>query len=555
MRRLRFVLGVVLLSLSVAALAQSKVESVRIDVELQDDGSALVSERWVIDVDDHITEWYLGKENLGKVSISDLDVSDDTGTRYTNEGNRWNIERSREEKANRCGIVSKAGGSELCWGVGSSGEHVYLVTYRMTGLVQGHEDKDALHFMFITPTDGEPGKVSMTIRKNGTILTPENTLIWGFGFEGEAEVVDGAAKFWSTEPFSDRSSLIALLGFEKGMFTPEVVSDKTFDKVRKNALKGSSYKRDDDFLSKVMDFLIFLFLGLISLGTIGVLVWTEISNRRRKKDLLGGKEKDVDWFRGVPVEGDLRKTLNIMNLISGGGASLSLLSKSQNLIAAYMMRLFYRGAFELVPQPEGDPAFKVNDLTLTNDDASGMDLQLEVDIYSFFKDAAGDDSILQKRELKRWADKHGKKIYGWQQKIKDSSNLKTLKAKDVREVFGLKRFLKDFTLISDRGAVEVGLWNNYLIFASLFGIAEQVYKDFKKVCPEYFTLSKTMEQFKDSGNLVLWNTIGDTSRFFNRAATSYAASRSSGGGWSGGGGHTSFGGGGGFSGGGHSGGR
>ena len=95
------------------------------------------------------------------------------------------------------------------------------------------------------------------------------------------------------------------------------------------------------------------------------------------------------------------------------------------------------------------------------------------------------------------------------------------------------------------------LWRGYLIFASLYGIADQVLKDFKQVCPEYFTLSQSMQQFQNGTPVVLWDTIGDTSRYMNRAASSYAAKSSSGGG----GGHTSFGGGGGFSGGGHSGGR
>ena len=52
MRRLRFILGVVLLALSVPSLAQSQVESVRIDVALMDDGSAFVKEVWEIDVSD-----------------------------------------------------------------------------------------------------------------------------------------------------------------------------------------------------------------------------------------------------------------------------------------------------------------------------------------------------------------------------------------------------------------------------------------------------------------------------------------------------------------------
>ena len=557
MRRLRFILGVVLLSLSVQTLAQSQVESVRIDVELQGDGSAFVKEVWEIDVAGGITEWYLGKENLGKMDIRDLGVKDESGTVFTNEGTNWDIERSRAEKAFRCGLVRKSGGYEVCWGVGSNGPHTFTVTYTLTGLVKGYSDKDGFNYQFITETDNGIGDVSLTIRKNGTILTPENTLIWGFGFHGEADVVDGAAKYWVTEPFSSNSRLIALLGFEKGIFTPEITEDKTFDEVRKKALKGSEYKRDNDFLSKVFDFLLFGLLGLISLGIIGGLVWAEISNHKRRKELLGGKESDVDWFREVPVDGDLRKSLNVMRVISPKSlVSRNSQNGSDKLIAAYMMRLFYRGAFQLVPQLDGDPAFKINELTLTDNDVSGTDLNMELDLYNFFKEAAGDDSILQKKELKKWANRHGSKIYNWQNKIKDSStSLRTLKAKDVREVFGLKKFLKDFTLIQDRGAVEVGLWNNYLVFASLYGIAEQVYKDFKKVCPEYFTLSKTMEQFQNVAPTAMWNTFNDSTRYFNRAASSYAASRSGGSGWSGGGGHTSFGGGGGFSGGGHSGGR
>ncbi|MCR5464600.1 MAG: DUF2207 domain-containing protein [Bacteroidales bacterium] len=557
MRRLRFILGVVLICLSVPSLAENQVESVRIDVELQDDGSAFVKETWVIDVDSDITEWYLGKENLGKMKILDLGVTDESGTEFFNEGTNWNINRSREKKAFRCGLVKKSDGYEVCWGVGSNGLHTFTVTYTLTGLVKGYSDKDGFNFQFITSTDNGIDDVSLTIRKNGTILTPENTLLWGFGFHGEAEVVDGAAKYWSTEPFSSRSTLIALLGFEKGIFTPELTEDKTFDDVRKKALKGSEYKKDNNFFEKVFDFLLFAFLGLISLALVGGLIWAEISNKKRRKELLGGKESDVDWFRGVPVDGDLKRASNIIRLISQKTFSTNTgQQESERLISAYMMRLFYRGAFQLVPQLSGDPAFKINELTLTDNDVSGTDLNMELDLYNFFKEAAGDDSILQKKELRKWANKHGKKIYNWQNKIKDSSiTLKTLTAKEVREVFGLKKFLKDFTLIQDRGAVEVGLWNNYLIFASLYGIAEQVYKDFKKVCPEYFTLSKTMEQFQDVTPTVMWSTFNDSTRYFNRAASSYAASKSSGSGWSGGGGHTSFGGGGGFSGGGHSGGR
>ena len=259
--------------------------------------------------------------------------------------------------------------------------------------------------------------------------------------------------------------------------------------------------------------------------------------------------KDVEWFRDVPVNGNLRQASNILRVFSGNR-----ITETQNLTAAYMMRLFYKGAFELVPGTKGK-TFKINNISLPGD-SSDMDSFLESELFGFFKEAAGDDGVLQKKELKRWADRNAKRIYSWQNNISDGKTLKTLEAKDVREVFGLKKFLKDFTLIQDRGTVEVKLWNNYLIFASLYGIADQVYKDFKQVCPEYFTLSQEMRQFQDVTPVVLWDTIGDTSRYFNQSAFNYASGRSGGSvRWGGGGGFTSIGGGGGFSGGGFSGGR
>ena len=124
MKRLQAILlGLFLLLLAVPSLAQSQVDSVRIDVELQDDGSAIIHERWVIDVAGDITEWYLGKENLGRMEIRDFSVTDESGREYVSEGTRWDIHRSRESKAQRCGIVPKGDGCELCWGVGSSGKH------------------------------------------------------------------------------------------------------------------------------------------------------------------------------------------------------------------------------------------------------------------------------------------------------------------------------------------------------------------------------------------------------------------------------------------------
>lgn len=550
MRRLQALFLAAVLSLvAVPLCAGSDVDSLRINVELRDDGAALVTETWRINVSDDISEWYLVADNMGRMTIEDLRVCDETGNEYVNEG-EWNVNRSRARKAGRCGLVTKSDGYEICWGVGSSGWHTYTVRYLHTGLVKGHEDLDGFNHMFVARDLGSsPQSIVLTIRKPGLELTTENTKVWAFGFHGEIHVEDGAVVARTTEPFTRRSALIAMVGFEKGLFHPALTESRTFDEVRQTAMEGSDYREPD----KDGDFWIGLLVGLGVVLSVFVSVKVIVKTVKRKRELLGGGMRNVAWFRDAPLGGDLKKSSNILLAFSG-----NTMLERQNLIAAYITRLFYRGAFEIVPQPgKSKPLMRIRELEVDDSTDSRSDAGLESRLYSFIKEAAGEDGILQKNELQRWANRHGEALYDWGVDAWNGVTIWTMKPEDARQVFGLRRYLKDFTMIKDRGVVEVKLWNNYLIFASLYGIADQLMKDFRKVCPEYFTLSSAARLLDDDvTTFMIWNMINMTSRDFNTAASTYEASRSndSGSGWSGGGGMASWGGGGGFSGGGSGGG-
>lgn len=550
MRRLQALFLAAVLSLvAVQLCAGSDVDSLRINVELRDDGAALVTETWRINVSDDISEWYLVADNMGRMTIEDLRVCDETGNEYVNEG-EWNVNRSRARKAGRCGLVTKSDGYEICWGVGSSGWHTYTVRYLLTGLVKGHEDLDGFNHMFVARNLGSsPQSIVLTIRKPGLELTTENTKVWAFGFHGEIHVEDGAVVARTTEPFTRRSALIAMAGFEKGLFHPALTESRTFDEVRQTAMEGSDYREPD----KDGDFWIGLLVGLGVVLSVFVSVKVIVKTVKRKRELLGGGMRNVAWFRDAPLAGDLKKSSNILLAFSG-----NTMLERQNLIAAYITRLFYRGAFEVIPQPgNSKPLMRIRELEVDDSTDARSDAGLESRLYSFIKEAAGEDGILQKNELQRWANCHGEALYDWGLDAWNGVTIWTMKPEDARQVFGLRRYLKDFTMIKDRGVVEVKLWNNYLIFASLYGIADQLMKDFQKVCPEYFTLSSAARLLDDDvTTFMIWNMINMTSRDFNTAASTYEASRSndSGSGWSGGGGMASWGGGGGFSGGGSGGG-
>lgn len=51
---------------------------------------------------------------------------------------------------------------------------------------------------------------------------------------------------------------------------------------------------------------------------------------------------------------------------------------------------------------------------------------------------------------------------------------------DAKQILGLKKYLKEYSLIKERYPIEIALWDQYLVFATLFGIAEQVTKEIKE---------------------------------------------------------------------------
>ena len=55
--------------------------------------------------------------------------------------------------------------------------------------------------------------------------------------------------------------------------------------------------------------------------------------------------------------------------------------------------------------------------------------------------------------------------------------------KELEEVYGLKKFLHEFTLVDIRGIDETIIWEHLLVYASMLGEAERLYKQIKNIVP------------------------------------------------------------------------
>ena len=110
------------------------LNSVSVNVELQRNGSAHITEVWDVQVgSDQVSELFNTYDTRYFGKICDIAVSEN-GNAFTVDG-YWNPDATAADKAQHCGLVVDAGIYQLCWGIGQKGHHRYTVRYTATMVV------------------------------------------------------------------------------------------------------------------------------------------------------------------------------------------------------------------------------------------------------------------------------------------------------------------------------------------------------------------------------------------------------------------------------------
>ena len=137
-------------ALTGAAPAEANVLSDwTLTVDLQADGSAQVTERRVLNVDE-------GTEAF--IALGD-----------------WDVDASREDKAQKSGMVLKDDGVELCWGLGADGSHTYEVHYTVHGMVRQMTDGQSMYWTFYNSDTNTPPEKALMRLSAPFPMTADNT--------------------------------------------------------------------------------------------------------------------------------------------------------------------------------------------------------------------------------------------------------------------------------------------------------------------------------------------------------------------------------------------
>ena len=230
---------------------------------------------------------------------------------------------------------------------------------------------------------------------------------------------------------------------------------------------------------------------------------------------------------------------------------------NQNVIGALLLKLMAKGDVTIVREEykkkEREMLKIVHPWQEMDQNAKGDD-RLAAHVLKLLTLASGDDLVLQPNEFDKWCrQKKNKTDIQNFMKMLEGKPDKEYISQNAAQIYGLKAFLQDFTLLNERETMEVGLWDQYLVYAEFFGLADQVRKDMERICPEYLRISnitKSLEVSTDGAVVYMFSdsiytaTTNAIERMAERSTSSSGFSSIS-----------SSGGGGGFSGGGGGGGR
>jgi len=577
MKKITVIFLTVLVTLSPIVPLYAKgntLEELDIQAYIHEDGSATITEIWKMEVIEG-TENFRVLDRLGDAYIKEYSVSDENGP-FTFVEN-WDIGASREQKANTFGIVQNGTVLELCYGIGEFGSRTYTMQYTVVNFVFQYADTQAINWRFVSQ-DMKPTPNKVNIRIQSDIELNNNSAdIYGFGFDGEINFIENGIFVTNknNKGLGGSGYVNVFIGLHGNYYANanQQYSNSTYEEKLEDAKVGSDYRNTSNSL--LQSAMIAIMLFLIAAGSI---VFALLHKYRKKtyfpssltfvdkEKLL--KKAQVNPFRDIPCKNNIFRFYYIVKLANlADGEDLK-----SGLISALLLHWMRNGELKFVTLEGKKLQRKKYEIDFTQ--GVTYENTLEEELLHFFTSAAGENKILETKEFQRWCSKNYSKLDAWFSKVEmygkkeliddESLIVSDLESKfigftipqhkevyatkfrdELYQVAGFKNFLLEFSTIEQKQVQEVRLWEDYLIFASVLGLAEKVEKELGRLYPNFNQYSQLDYSYTSvATRYFIYSGMRSSAR-----ARSASQIRSSGGG-----GGSSFGGGGGSFGGGGGGG-
>jgi hypothetical protein len=250
--------------------------------------------------------------------------------------------------------------------------------------------------------------------------------------------------------------------------------------------------------------------AILYIALIGIIGYIIIKEKKVIKGRI--KESDVDYYRDIPCDKDItqysieyrdNEVFRDKDLFKAYyiAYQYEILKNETDLLGAIILKWIREKKASIIDKNIDS---KRDSIQLNSGYQSwNWDNMYEGQLYQMMYEAS-EDGILEKKELKKWSRNKYSKLFTWfnsvmkyeQDKLIESGELLQEKVgsrvkftatekmlDEGKKICGLKKYLKDFTIIHEREAIEVQLFEEYLIMAQMLGIAQKVISQFKELYP------------------------------------------------------------------------
>lgn len=556
----------------------NEINNIDMKIYVDNNGTAHVTEEWTTNLIQG-TEGYKPYYNLGESKISNFKVSMN-GKEYTYNSD-YDINASFNEKKYKNGFHYIDNGVELCFGITNYGKNTYTLSYDISNFVVNTSDGYQMIYWTLFPYDYNPSPERVYIKIYSDFKYADTLDVWGYGKYGAPTYVyDGYIEMDSESTVTSSEYMTILVKFPENTFTLDTAVDKTFDEYLSMANQGSTkynsstsgddyngdYNYDDnnDYSPSVSSYiwqgLTYILLFGIPLFIVFAAGSAAIRNGYGYKNNKTIDKKNTPLFRDIPCNKDIYYANTLVKLNN----TLFNNYKETNIFGAIILKWVKENKVKFINQTKGVFNKETSSIDLTLNPT--FDNVLEKELFDIMYEASA-DGILETKELEKWCNKNYSKFFNLFErintveihKLKNDNHIynrtdkNECKKKNVMDdtiyedstkLYGLKKFLEEFSRIDTREVLEVHIWDEYLMFAYIFGIADKVAKQLKNLYPEVL---EDPNNYIDLDTILYINYLSNRSVNAASTARSRAESYSSGGGGfsSGGGGGGSFGGGGG----------
>lgn len=523
--------------LTTTEVSANSVSKIEMDVYIDSYGNAKITEVWNAYLSQG-TEGYRPYTNLGNSSISNFIISDDSGRIYESLSS-WNVNANFDNKAYKSGLHYISNGVELCWGISNYGNRTYTLKYDISNFVTQYTDTQGIYFNFLN-LDQSVDNAKIIIYSD-IPFSLDNSRIWAFGNNGSINFEDGKIVLESGGFLSKSQYMVGLVRFETNLFNTSNSSSKSFDDVYDSAI--SDVSKDEleytdyrflDYFKLFWKLIIWLIFSVCLNPVVLIIIVYMVLKKKKGSEWIWGSRKHsgyldfgpggknipsddkIEYWREIPCNKDLERAY----WVSYQYNVVSINTLRKGIIGAILLKWIKEEKITVSKTRKGLFSFKDNNYAIDFSKSIYCENKIENDLLEMLKRASGMNRILEAKEFEKWCKKNYSKIDSWfstfiyneqaeletQQLITSRveatpgmfGKTKNITAKVVSPVLlndaihlkGLKKFLLDFSIMPEREYFEVHIWEEYLIFAQLLGIADKVEEQFSKLYPNFSQVSK-----------------------------------------------------------------